>query len=382
MNSVIKLLTALAVLICSAAVGQAATLQAKVVEVPTGNTLVVSNTNRSVRVRLKAVMPPETGQPYSEVAVDHLKTLVLDRAVAVDYTHLVDGYLEARVFLNNIDIGSQMLRDGAAWYDHATDYELSESDRSLYAQCEQSARAEKRGLWHDESPVAPWEYRRIQQAKIDNNETGRTSSLRNPNPRPNRTSLSTADLMGDFTGGSGSSNVFPGLRPIVQNGSADRWTSFESPYSHFSVMVPSNGVEGSIVTRDANGKSVTLDVVKVLGQYAHLLIIAGRGPDTNLTESSFIDKSIHEFINSINQEKVQRGRAASEMLSLKPVRDLKLANYSGRQYDLKNEWFSGTARVFTRHLGSDRQLFILLTLTRPGGEGIADQFLNSFKMTE
>jgi endonuclease YncB( thermonuclease family) len=382
MNSVIKLLTTLAVLICSSLVGAAATLQAKVVEVPTGNTLVVSNTNRSVRVRLKAVAPPEAGQAFSEAARDHLKALVLDQAVLVDYTHLVDGYLEARVFLNSIDIGSQMLRDGVAWYDHATDYELTESDRALYAQCEQAARADKRGLWHDESPLAPWEYRRIQQAKIDAIATGRTSSLRNPNPRPNQTSLSTADLMGDFTGGSPSSKVFPGLRPIVQNGSADKWTSFESPYSHFSVMIPGNGLEGSIVTRDANGQSVALDVVKVLGESAHLLVIAGRGPDTNLTESSFIDKSIHEFINSINQEKVQRGRSASEMLSLKPVRDLKLANHSGRQYDLKNEWFSGTARVFTKRLGSDRQLFILLTLTRPGGEGIAGQFLNSFKITE
>src|SRR5512143_3647077 len=103
MNSFSKLLTALAVLICSSAVGAAATLQAKVVEVPTGNTLIVSNTNRSVRVRLKSVAPPESGQPFSEAARDHLRALVLDQTVVVDYTHLVNGYLEARVFLNAVD---------------------------------------------------------------------------------------------------------------------------------------------------------------------------------------------------------------------------------------------------------------------------------------
>src|SRR4030095_14428028 len=167
MNSVTKLLTALAVLICFSAIAAAATLQAKVVEVPTGNTLVVSNTNRSVRVRLKSVVPPEAGQPFSEAARDHLRAMVLDQAVTVDYTHLADGYLEARVLLKGLDIGSQMLRDGVAWYDHGTDYELSEGDRDLYAQCEQAARTERRGLWHDESPVAPWEYRRIEQAKLD-----------------------------------------------------------------------------------------------------------------------------------------------------------------------------------------------------------------------
>jgi hypothetical protein len=109
---------------------------------------------------------------------------------------------------------------------------------------------------------------------------------------------------------------------------------------------------------------------------------AARGPDTNLKDSAFIDKSIHEFIDSVNHEKVQRGRAASEMLSLKPVRDLKLANCYGRQYEIQNESFSGTARVFTRHVGDGRQLFALLALTRPGGEEIATQFLNSFKISD
>jgi endonuclease YncB( thermonuclease family) len=176
MNSVTKLIAALAVLICFSAVAAAATLQAKVVEVPTGNTLVVSNTNRSVRIRLKAVAPPEAGQPFSDAARDHLRALLLEQTVMVDYTHLADRYLEARVFLNGVDIGSQMLRDGAAWYDHATDYELTDSDRDLYAQCEQAARTEKRGLWQDKSPVAPWEYRRIQQAKLDEITYGKSTS--------------------------------------------------------------------------------------------------------------------------------------------------------------------------------------------------------------
>lgn len=382
MISVAKLSATFAILFLCCVAADAATLQAKVVEVKTGNSLVITNINRSVKVRLKSVAPPEAGQPYAEAATDHLKRLVLDQTVTVDYTHLADGYLNARVFLNGIDIGSQMLRDGVAWYDHATDYELNASDRSLYAQCEQAARNEKRGLWKDESPLAPWEFRRIQQAKINEAATHGASLRLKTNRHPNKISLSTADLMGDLTSGSPSSNVFPGLRPIVQNGSADRWTSFESPYSHFSVMIPSNGLEGSIVTSDANGKPVALDIVRALGERAHLMVIAGRGPETNLTDSSVIDKSIHDFINSINQDKVQRGRSASEMLSLKPVRDLKGARYSGRQYDLQNEWFSGTVRVFTRRIGGDRQLFVLLALTRPGGEGIAGQFLNSFKITE
>src|SRR5204863_4040332 len=119
------------------------------IDVQSGNAIVVTNINRPVSVRLKAIVPPEVGQPFNDVARDHFKTIVLDKTVTVEYTHFADNYLEARVFFNNIDIGSQMLRDGVAWYDHALDYELNQADRDLYAQCETAARAEKRGLWQD-----------------------------------------------------------------------------------------------------------------------------------------------------------------------------------------------------------------------------------------
>lgn len=381
MKTVTRLFAAISIFICYSAVAVAATLEAKVVEVKSGNALVVSNTSRSVKVRLKAVAPPEAGQPFSEVAREHLKALVLDQAVTVEYTHLVDGYLEARVFLNGVDVGSQMLRDGVAWFDHSTDYGLKDSDRDLYAQCEQAARAEKRGLWQDASPVSPWEYRRIQKEKLEQMAAARWPSLRLKSRRE-KASFSNSDVMGALMSGSTSSSEVPGLRPIVENGSFDRWTSFDSPIGHFSVMIPSSGLEGSMVTSDANGHSVALNVVRALGDRAHLLVIEARGPDINLTDSAFIDKSIHEFIRSVNQDKVQRGRSAGEMLSLKPVRDLKLANYYGRQYYLQNELFSGTVRVFTKRLGGDRELFAVLALARPGGEGVVRQFLNSFKITE
>ena len=163
-------------------------------------------------------MPPEAGQPFTDTARDHLRALVLDQTVMVDYTHLADGYLEARVFLNGIDIGSQMLRDGVAWYDHATDYELTESDRDLYAQCEQAARAEKRGLWQDESPAQPWEYRRIQQAKLDELIYGNPACKRSPSVSTGNKYVVDGDLMGGFMGGPNGSSVTPGLKPLVQNG--------------------------------------------------------------------------------------------------------------------------------------------------------------------
>jgi len=377
MNSVTKLIAALAVLICFTAVAAAATLQAKVVEVPTGNTLVVSNTNRSVRIRLKAVAPPEAGQPFSDAARDHLRALLLEQTVMVDYTHLADRYLEARVFLNGVDIGSQMLRDGAAWYDHATDYELTDSDRDLYAQCEQAARTEKRGLWQDKSPVAPWEYRRIQQAKLDEIIYGKSSLQTKASLSTGKKTLSNGDLMGGFMGPNGSS-VTTGLKPLVQNGSFGRWTSFESPISHFSIMIPSNGLEGSGVSSDENGHPISYDALMAKSDRTFMMLYSGRGPNDKLADAAELDKVIKDFGNAANQQAARYG----DVISLKFARDLKLNGYSGKQYSLTCNSFSGTVRIFTKQIGDERQVFVLYVLWRLGGDGLEGQFLNSFKITQ
>lgn len=379
MNFVTKLLTALTILICASAPAGAATLQAKVTEVQTGNTLIVSNTSRSVRIKLKSVVPPEAGQPFSDVAKEHLKALVMDKAVMVDYTHLANGYLEARVFLNGIDIGSQMLRDGAAWYDHATDYQLTASDRELYAKCEDAARAEKRGLWQQESPVAPWEFRRVQQEKLNSIVTG-NSGLRLKSGGTRQAGLSNSDLMGALMRGPRSSNALPGMRPIVEKGTFDRWTSYESPIAHFSVMIPSNAMAASNITSDPKGRPVALDLLAAGNERVFMTLVSGRGPNDNRTDSSTLDESIRGLIDGMNAGAKQHGHGG--LLSLKPIRDLKLSDYAGRQFSLTSDVFSGTARVFTKQIGGDRQVFVLFALTRAGSEDIGAQFLNSFKITQ
>jgi hypothetical protein len=57
-----------------------------------------------LKVRLKGIAPPEAGQPFSDVAREHLKMLVLDKAVALDYTNLSEGYFEAKISINGIDL--------------------------------------------------------------------------------------------------------------------------------------------------------------------------------------------------------------------------------------------------------------------------------------
>ena len=370
----LRLFILAATLMCSAQIASAATLQAKVIEVRSGNTLIVSNINRSITVRLKGVVPPEVGQPFNDVAREHLKTLVLEKVVTVEYSHLADNYLQAQVLLNGVDIGSQMLRDGVAWYDRALDYELSQSDRDLYAQCENAARTEKRGLWQDQAPVAPWEYRRLQAeqlARIYSSPSLRTNGK--------RASLSSEDLFSGMMGRPAGANSAPNVKPIAERGTPDRWTIYESVPGHFSVYVPTNSVAGTNVSVDEKtGQPVPFQFVAGGSELGFYVAMSAIGPNNNYTDASARDDAIQNLIKGMNQGTRQTG--TGPIVSVKPEQEVRLGSNIGMEYHLSADGFSGTARVFTKQVGNDREIFLLFALSRIGAEPLGKQFINSFKI--
>lgn len=46
------------------------------------------------------------------------------------------------------------------WHYKRYEREQSSEDRLAYARAEETARAERRGLWRDRHPVPPWQFRR------------------------------------------------------------------------------------------------------------------------------------------------------------------------------------------------------------------------------
>jgi endonuclease YncB( thermonuclease family) len=381
-HSTFRFLGVTSLLLGLAAAASAATLQAKVVEVRSGNVIIVSNINRPVSVRLKAIVPPEVGQPFNDVARDHLKALVLDKTVTVEYTHFADNYLEARVFFNNIDIGSQMLRDGVAWYDHALDYELKQPDRDLYAQCEAAARSEKRGLWQDSAALAPWEYRRLRTERLaritDPSPINVLAEPRKPKTKT-RTSLSNDDVVKLVMGSGSSSSGLSGVRPIVQNGDAERWVKYTSAAGHFSVTVPSNALEGSDTLPDpSTGGSVAMNFVTGGSNAGFYVAMSARGPNYSGTDESIRDQFLKTLIGGMNYGAAQDGHAT---LDIKPERAVSVSGYTGMQYRLSGAGVVGTARVFTKQVGDEREIFVLMTLSGPDGEDLSNQFIRSFAIT-
>src|SRR5260370_830155 len=331
MTRALRILAIITAVLCFPLLACAATLQAKVVEVSSGNTLVVSNINRPVRIRLKAVVPPEAGQPFCDTAREHLKALVLDKAVTVEYTQLADGYLEAKVFLNGVDVGSQMLRDGVAWYDHTSDYQLTESDRDLYARCEQAARNDRRGLWQDLSPLAPWEFHRIQLAKLESINSS-PSLRRSPTRRSvAKESLSNDDLLGAMMGSSSNSvSGQPVFTPIASNGSPDRWTRFDSEEEHFSILIPTNAVQANYLGPDPDGKTASFHYLAAVSPTTFHLLMSGKGPGANELDSAFTDHVIHGFVDGMNRALKNAG--VTSLVTAKALRDLKVNGFTGKQY--------------------------------------------------
>ena len=373
-TSILRLFIIAAALACSAQITSATTLQAKVIEVRSGNTLIVSNVNRSISVQLKAVIPPEVGQPFNDVAREHLKVLVLDKIVTVEYSHLADNYLQAKVLLNGVDIGSQMLRDGVAWYDHALDYELSQSERDLYAQCESAARGEKRGLWQDQSPVAPWEHHRLQDEQIARIYS--SSSLRT---NGNRSSLSSQGLFSGMMGSPATTSGAPGVKPISDRGSPNRWTKYESVPGHFSVFVPTNSVAGAYMSVDEKtGKPVPFQFVAGGSELGFYTAMSATGPNNDYTDASARDEAIQSIIKGMNLGSRETG--TGPIVTVKPQHEVRVGSNVGMQYHLSADGFSGTARVFTRQVGNDREIFLLFALSRTGAEALGNQFINSFNI--
>ena len=148
------------------ATAKAASLYGKVIEVNSGDVITIFNLNRPVRVKLLGVDAPEMNQTFGDVSKKHLSDLVFDKAVLVHYSGIsADQSLTGRVLLNDADIGAQMIRDGAAWFDQNNSDRLAAPDRDVYQQSEQAARSERRGLWQQTNPTAPWEFVRAEKLR-------------------------------------------------------------------------------------------------------------------------------------------------------------------------------------------------------------------------
>ncbi|WP_298145597.1 thermonuclease family protein [Flavobacterium sp.] len=129
----------------------------KVIGIKDGDTFVVLMNGRAQVVRLEHIDCPEKKQAFGTKAKQFASNLCYGKFVQLQSKNKYDRYkrLIAEVILpNGLNVNKALVKNGLAWH-----YK-KHSKSSEYAQLEHSARQQRRGVWSDPNPVAPWEWRK------------------------------------------------------------------------------------------------------------------------------------------------------------------------------------------------------------------------------
>lgn len=144
------------VAVCAAAQSRMA---GKVVEVIDGRTVVIDTDGRKVRAEIQFIEIPEPEQALRDVVREHLSKLTLDKQVEFYPQGFSPGKAFGRLYVGQLDVAMQMLRDGAAWHVPAERSGQEQAEAQSYASHQAQARSEKRGVWGVDNMKPAWEFR-------------------------------------------------------------------------------------------------------------------------------------------------------------------------------------------------------------------------------
>lgn len=356
----------------------AATLFGRVIEVNSGDVITIFNLNRPVRIKLLGVDAPEVDQPFGEVAKKHLSDLVYDRSVVVEYSGIAaDSSLRGRVLLNNSDIGAQMIRDGAAWFDPNNQERLSPMDREVYRHSEQAARNERRGLWQAENPVAPWEF--VKAEAFKNDPVARLDAvLPRPKKRGPGAELTNLSLIGSRNE---SPRATGGNEPMVRwsRAGSGKWIRLRPAGEKFSALVPENGEQ--MMMPDKIDPSIEYPVYNgqdEMSRYALAwLNLPANGESDQAAIHSIVKDAMAGFGEDYRQAGSRRGMNVGFSCELENEKDVSINGFAAREFDLKSCTVPAKVKIFTRLMGKQRKAYVAIAFYMEESPNV-NRFIDSF----
>ena len=137
------------------------------------------------KVRLSGVDAPENNQPFGKEATNALYRMVYGKQVIIlscgeDKYYRVLGVVYTGKSPTYECVNTKLVREGFAW--HYKEY----SDSKVLANVEMLARDEKKGLWVEQKPIAPWDWRhgKSQSLKPSELQNSPTPLITNPIVNP------------------------------------------------------------------------------------------------------------------------------------------------------------------------------------------------------
>jgi hypothetical protein len=286
------------------------------------------------------------------------------------------------VLLESADIGAQMIRDGAAWMDPGTQHRLSATDREVYQQSEEAARSERRGLWQQENPIAPWEFvkavalRRNPVASLNTVAPARTSGPTKAPSELNSMTLIASRLAPTSPTRSLNSNVSD-ILPRVDGGD---WRSLRPARESFSVLVPEEG-ERETIPVPGGDRMVDGNVYRGRDGRSAFVVSWITGSTYGESDVDAIKNSLAGFLKGFGMT-FNALYPAQQAFSceLQNEKDITMNGFTGLEFDLTSCTLPARARVFTRVIDGNRQMYLATAFYLEPDDNVT-RFINSFTIT-
>lgn len=149
------------VLLCTTGWIQAAEFTGKVIAVMDGDTLMVMQGDRPVKVRLAEIDAPEKAQPYGMASQQSLAGMVMGRQVQVTSRAIDDyGRMIAIVSVAGLNVNHEQVRRGMAW-----EYSRFHNNRPVM-ELQDEAQQARRGLWAAGETIEPSQWRKLHPSTL------------------------------------------------------------------------------------------------------------------------------------------------------------------------------------------------------------------------
>jgi endonuclease YncB( thermonuclease family) len=148
------------------------TIAGEVVAVADGDTITVRVSAPHHKIRLNGIDAPESAQIFGQESKQNLSDLLFGEQVVVIWSKTARyGWILGTVTIGSVDASLHQVKTGFAWYFHRYESDMPEIERHLYAAAEADAKANKLGLWSQAHPIAPWDWRGLQESPSTNRPT-------------------------------------------------------------------------------------------------------------------------------------------------------------------------------------------------------------------
>lgn len=152
----------LALILFHSTFSNAATLVGQVVGVTDGDTITLLDASQvQYKIRLSGIDAPEKKQAFGNASKKSLSDLVYGKVVSVNWDKQDRyGRTVGKVLVNGTDANLAQIKNGYAWFYKKYQNELVLQDRLDYLHAQEAAELGRLGLWSDEQPTPPWDFRK------------------------------------------------------------------------------------------------------------------------------------------------------------------------------------------------------------------------------